>query len=59
MAKKTYEVGEAGAEWVSGQLGQPVEAGVEVDMDVTEQQETALVAAGWLVAPDKPKRKGD
>jgi hypothetical protein len=58
MAKKTYAVGDVGAEWASGQLGEPVEAGAEVEMELTDEQETALVAAGWLVTVDKPKGKG-
>jgi DNA-binding PadR family transcriptional regulator len=51
---KKYEVTEEGLEWAQALLQEPVEAGKSYELDLSKQQETALVAAGWL----KPKGGG-
>lgn len=61
MANKKYEVAPEGVEWASGQAGMPLEAGAEVELELEAEQETALVAAGWLIPEETPtpsKRKG-
>lgn len=59
MAAKKYEVGPDGVEWASGHTGTPVEAGAEVELELDDEQETALVAAGWLAeTTSSSKRKG-
>jgi len=59
MAKRKYTVSSPeGAAWATGQAGGvPVEEGAELTLELDADQETAMVAAGWL-APPEPKSKG-
>lgn len=50
MAKKTFKVTSAEGANFAG-----VEPGEEVELDLEKQQETAVVAAGWL-EETKPKK---
>lgn len=55
MAKNDYVVTEAGLEWAQAALpGKTVEKDKTYELDITVQQEKALVAAGWLI-PKKGK----
>ena len=48
MAKETFLVSsEEGAAYASSDLA-PVEVGAEVELELTREQRTALIAAGWL-----------
>lgn len=49
MAAKKYQVTAEGLEWAQAFLGQPVEEGKSYELDLDKEQETALVAAGWLI----------
>jgi len=58
MAKKIYRLLEQ-AQQVGWELAEGLEAGAEVELDVTADQEQALVAAGWIEpAEDKKDAKG-
>ena len=49
MAK--YKLAEAGVEWFNREHADaynPQEAGAEVELELGEDQERALLAAGWL-----------
>jgi hypothetical protein len=54
MVAKQYEVTGEGLEWAQASLGHPVEEGKSYAFELDSQQETALVAAGWLI----PKKGG-
>lgn len=56
--KKKYEVGQDGVEWASNQAGEALEAGAEVELELDDATETALIAAGWLGEPAKTKKEG-
>lgn len=47
---KKYEVTAEGLDWAQAHLpNQAVEEGKSYELDLTKEQETALVAAGWVV----------
>ena len=49
MAKKTYVVeSEAGAGYAAGQLAVQPEVGDEVRLELSAQEEQAVIAAGWF-----------
>lgn len=64
MAKKTYTLASPeGVEWhqpakLAAGDTTPAEVGDEVELDLTAEQATALVAAGWIEEPDTKKTKG-
>ena len=55
---KVFKVNQDGVDFVLSQTGLVVEEGAEVEFELSKDQETALVAAGWL-EPTKKKAKGD
>ena len=49
MAKRYKVVSEEGAVFASSRLQEPVEVGQDVELELDhDDQETALLAAGWL-----------
>lgn len=53
----TYKIGtKEGADFAAAQTGQPYELDDVVELDLTKDQDRAVVAAGWL-EPDKKKEK--
>jgi hypothetical protein len=57
MAKKTYRLLEQ-AQQVGWEPAEGLEAGAEVELDVTADQERALVAAGWIEPLEEKTTKG-
>jgi len=56
MAKKSYEIAsEEGVRFLSDPASPAPEIGADVELDLTKEQETALIAAGWLAEPKKKK----
>jgi len=56
MAKKGYRVeSPEGAAWAASQTEDEVEEGGSVELELTADQERAVVAAGWLSAEKKSK----
>jgi len=61
MAKKTWQI----LDDYDGRLmpgmdtfAPKPEVGEEVELELTKEQETALVAAGWIGEPAKKKKEG-
>lgn len=55
MAKKQFEI--LNADWASEHLGEQVEEGDGRELDLTADEERALVAAGWIQEPTTKKKK--
>lgn len=60
MAKKRYTVSSPEAvDYLRRDHGIEAEEGSEVSLDLEEEPETALVAAGWLEHAQRAKKEGD
>jgi hypothetical protein len=57
MANKGYRLLEQ-AQVAGWEPAEGLEAGAEVELDLSADQEKALVAAGWIEPADEPKAKG-
>lgn len=58
MADKTYTVAsEEGATWINATTGEPREVGEQVELELDDGTETALIAAGWLDEPGPAAKK--
>lgn len=55
---KTYEITSVEGQEFAATGGILPEIGAEVELDLEPDQETALVAAGWLSEPAKKKKEG-
>jgi hypothetical protein len=57
VAAKTYRLLEQ-AQQAGWEAAEGLEAGAEIDLDVTDDQEQALVAAGWIEPIGEKTSKG-
>lgn len=59
MAGKKYRVGSPeGAAWAAQTLGREVEQDESIELEINEDIERAVIAAGWLEHETKSKAKG-